>query len=248
MALKHKIDKATFDKLSDALKAEYIEKDGEYVLDVEGFESLEDTGALRRGKERESQARKEAERKLRELEERMAEIESNGNISDAKKAGDIEKLQKQWDEKFAKLSKESGETINALRQRITGSMAKSEIERLAAELSDSPKLLIPHIASRIQADFGDDGEPVLKFIGADGQLSDAGYDGLKKEFLANKDFAAILRGNQSRGAGGKQGDGKNGRVGQFDATKNEPINFATASPKDVAAAIAAKREAQSGNQ
>lgn len=245
MALKYKIDKATFDKLSDTVKAEYVEKDGEYVLDVDGLEGLEDTGALRRARDREVASRKAADAKARELAEELEQLRSqieNEEGDKAAKSGDIEKLQKQWDDKFAKLNKESSETINALRQRITGGMVSSTVEKLAAELSDSPKLLLPHLASRISADFGEDGEPVLKFRGAE-EGSELDYDGLKKEFLSNKDFAAILRGNQSRGAGGANADGKGRPVGRFEQQQSQPLDLSKATPQQIAAHIAAKNQA-----
>ena len=46
MALKHKINKAAYDKLSDELKAEYMvgETDGEFVLDVTGLPEAPDVG------------------------------------------------------------------------------------------------------------------------------------------------------------------------------------------------------------
>ena len=87
MALKRKIDKAAFDKLSKDIQAEYVEKDGEYVLDVDGGD--DDTGALRRAKDRAVQERKDAEKRAREAEEKLAELDDN----DARKKGDIEKLE-----------------------------------------------------------------------------------------------------------------------------------------------------------
>ena len=52
MALKKKISKADYEKLADHLKAEYVERNGDYILD------LEDDGALERAKEHEKELRK----------------------------------------------------------------------------------------------------------------------------------------------------------------------------------------------
>ncbi|WBF76910.1 hypothetical protein PSV3_00208 [Septimatrevirus PSV33] len=57
MALKKKLTKEEHAKLSDALKAEYIEDGDGFRLDVDGDE---DTGALKRAKDREAQLRKDA--------------------------------------------------------------------------------------------------------------------------------------------------------------------------------------------
>ena len=67
MALKKKLTKEEHSKLSDHLKAEYIEDgDGDgFRLDIDGDE---DTGALKRAKDREAQLRRDAEAKLREAQ------------------------------------------------------------------------------------------------------------------------------------------------------------------------------------
>jgi hypothetical protein len=48
MALKKKISKDDYKKLSDSLKSEYKEDGESYVLDVEGDEGGEDVGALKK--------------------------------------------------------------------------------------------------------------------------------------------------------------------------------------------------------
>ena len=78
--LKRKLTAKEFEKLSEALQAEYIEKDGVYVLDVDGDE---DTGALKRAKDRETQKRKDAESRLSDLEGKLADMEAAAADSDA---------------------------------------------------------------------------------------------------------------------------------------------------------------------
>ena len=64
MALKRKITKADYDKLAADLKTEYVaDGDDNYRLDLDGEE---DTGALKRAKDRETQLRKDAEKKAAE--------------------------------------------------------------------------------------------------------------------------------------------------------------------------------------
>ena len=68
MALKKKLTKAEYEKLSEHIKAEYIEDGDGFRLDIDGDE---DTGALKRAKDREAQLRREAETKLREAQEQL---------------------------------------------------------------------------------------------------------------------------------------------------------------------------------
>ena len=93
MALKKKITKEDHAKLSDALKSEYVEDGDGFRLDVDGEE---DTGALKRAKDREAQLRREAEAKLREAQEQLDALGSD----DARKKGDIATLEKSWQKKI----------------------------------------------------------------------------------------------------------------------------------------------------
>jgi hypothetical protein len=70
MALKKKLTKEEYSKLSDHIKAEYIEDGDGFRLDIDGDE---DTGALKRAKDREAQLRRDAEAKLREAQEELAD-------------------------------------------------------------------------------------------------------------------------------------------------------------------------------
>ena len=56
MALKKKLTKAEYEKLSEHIKAEYIEDGDGFRLDIDGDE---DTGALKRAKDREAQLRRQ---------------------------------------------------------------------------------------------------------------------------------------------------------------------------------------------
>jgi hypothetical protein len=77
--LKLKITKEEFEALPDAIKAEYKTSGEGYSLDVTG---IEDTGALKRAKDRESELRKEAENKLAVAEARVVELESDTSKKD----------------------------------------------------------------------------------------------------------------------------------------------------------------------
>lgn len=202
MALKKKIDKAAFDKLSADVKAEYIEKDGEYVLDVEGDDGGDDVGALRRAKDREVQARKEAEKKAREAEAKLAEIDSN----DARKRGDIETLEKSWKEKHDQTVAEYDGKLKSKDAFISRALVDNVANAIANEISTAPKLILPHIKARLIADLDGD-EPTTKVLGTDGKLSAATVDDLKKELLDNKDYSSILRANKASGGAPGQKNG-----------------------------------------
>lgn len=238
MALKRKIDKAAFDKLSAEIKAEYVEKDGEYVLDVDGDDGGDDVGALRRAKDREVQARKVAEKRAREAEDKLAELDT----SDARKRGDIEALEKSWKDKHDTTVAEYDAKLKTKDAFISTSLIDNVAAQLAGEISTSPKLLLPHIKARLVADLDGD-TPATKVLDANGKPSALSLDDLRKEFVDNKEFASIIR--ASKASGGSAPDkGQTTRLGGATQTPGEkPVSLASLNAKDLAAQIAAKKEA-----
>lgn len=231
MALKLKISKEEFDKLPDDIKAEYAEKDGSYVLDVTG---IEDTGALRRAKDREAQQRKDAEKALREAQAELDKLTEG----DARKKGDIETLEKAWQ---GKLDSQKNEYESKLSQResfIKSNLVDSVAERLAAKISTSPALLMPHIKGRLVADLDGD-KPVTKVLDANGKVSDMTLEALETEFVGNKDYAAIIKGNNASG-GGASKKGASGGGATFNTDKGND-DLTKLNPREMVAYIAEKK-------
>ena len=200
MALKRKITKADYDKLAADLKTEYVADGDDYRLDLDGEE---DTGALKRAKDRETQLRKDAEKKAAEL---AAQLDSLTD-SDAKKRGDIEALEKSWKEKSDKERLESETKTKALRAHIEKQLVDNVALQIATKISTAPSIILPHVRARLQADFDGD-EPKTRVLGADGKPSALTTDELANEFVANKDFSAIMIASKaSGGAGGAKRPG-----------------------------------------
>lgn len=232
MALKRKISKAEHAALADHLKAEYIEDGDEFRLDIEGDE---DTGALKRSKDRESQLRKDAEAKLRQAQEELDRI----NGDDARKAGDIATLEKAWQKKLDDANKQAAEKQAAQQAFITRSLVDAKALEIASAISVSPALMLPHIKARLQASFEEGADPKTVVLDATGKPSALTVDELCAELRSNKDFAPILKGtNASGGAAGSKPAG-----GAAD-NSNQSANFAAMNPKDLAAQIAAKKANQ----
>jgi len=246
MALKKKVTAAEYAKLSDAKKEDYIEDgDGGYKLDVEGDE---DTGALKRAKDREVQARKDAEKRAQEAEDELAKLSGD----DARKKGDIATLEKQWTEKkdkeIAKIRADHELEKTALTEKVgkfETNARKNLIDNVALQLATklnpkSPKVLLPHIKERLIADLDGD-EPVTKILGADGKVSNLTVDQLEAEFVANKDFAGIIIGSKASGSAGNPPPGS---ANNSDSNE-QPKDLSKLSPKDLAAHITQVREQES---
>lgn len=236
MSLKRKISKATYDKLSDEMKALYTLKGDDYALDVETDSDEDDTGELRRANERLKQEAKDAKKRLKELEDAAAD----GDELDAKKKGDIEKLEKSWKEKNDKTTKEFTDKLTAKDAYIKKALLESAAKDVAA-IATSPTLLRPHVMSRLDVDF-DGEEPKIRVLDKDGKPSAATLDDLKKEFVANKEFSSIIAANKASGGAVKtQTQQLNGGAGT--GADGKPLSYAAMKPEEIAAHRKAAKEA-----
>lgn len=204
MALKKKITKEEHAKLAPHFQSEYVEDADGYRLDVEGEE---DTGALKRAKDREVELRKEAEKNLKALQDAEAERQRQLDTlteSEARKAGDIATLEKGWQSKLDSQKSEYEGKLTKSSKFIETTLRDNVAIKLAGELSPKHSaLLLPHIKARIAVDSTGD-EPKTVILGGDGKPSELTIDALKSEFLANKDYSGIIIASQaSGGATGK---------------------------------------------
>ena len=203
--------------------------DGKFHLDVEG---LEDTGALKRSKDHEKARRQKAEQALTEMNSKLEDLQNqldnvgeNGKLDDKLKL----KLEKQITELTAKLTAREGELVGEI-SRLTATQAA---EQLAAKLSDSPGLMLPHLKSRVVTEMVD-GKAVVKVKDPDGEVGVMSLADLEKEIRANKEYAPILRGSQGSGSGAP-GSGSGGGQSQ------KPLDYSKASPKEIAEHLKAKK-------
>ena len=229
MALKKKISKADHEKLPDHFKAEYIEKGGEFHLDLDDEES----GALLRAKDREKELRKAAETKAKELEERLAELEG----TDARKRGDIETLEKSWKSKLAETEKALTERLANKDAYLKNTLVDSVAQQIASKISTSPALIMPHIKARLAADLDGD-TPSTKVLDKNGQLSALTIEELQNEFVTNPDFGAIIIGSKASGSRAPSQNVNQNRAFGFD---NKPIDLSRLSPAELVAYSESKK-------
>jgi len=233
MAMKRTITKEAYAALSDDMKKEYKESGEVYVLDLEDYE---DPGELRRARDREKEAarkaKEEAEAAKRELEEAKASGHAN--------RGDIKALEDSYKAKLLKLEETKNSTIKQREAFIRKTLVDNVAQSLASKLSDSPSLLLPHIRSRLEVDLEGD-EPATRVLGSDGKPSASTLADLEAEFVANKEFAAIIRASKASGGGasGNQGGGAAKKPSEYSEAervelyKKDPAQFRKLFPQQV---------------
>lgn len=230
MALKKKLSKAEYDKLSDAIKAEYIEDGDGFRLDIDGDE---DTGALKRAKDREAQLRRDAEAKLREAQEELDRI----NGDDARKKGDIATLEKSWQKKLDDQKNEYEGKLGKLTSHTKTQLVDNVAQQIASKISNAPALLLPHIKARLAADFEGDA-PVTRILDKDGKPSAMTVEELSAEFVANKDFSAIITASKASGGAGKPSNNSGGGAPN---NSDKPADLASMNPAQLAEHIKASK-------
>lgn len=226
MALKKRIKKEEFEKLSDVLKSEYVADGDEYRLDLDGDE---DTGALKRAKDREKELRQQAEAKLREAQEELEKLTGD----DARKKGDIATLEKSWSKKLDEQKSSYEEKLG----KLTSHAKKNLIDNVANEIATkfkNPKLMLPHIKARLAADFDAD-EPKTRILDKDGKPSAMSIEDLSNEFVANPDFSDMVIASKGSGSAKQNPSKPAGSAGD-----GKPINLANAKPKDLLEIVKSK--------
>jgi len=230
MALKKKLTKEEHAKLSDHIKAEYIEDGDGFRLDIDGDE---DTGALKRAKDREAQLRREAETKLREAQE---QLDALGN-DDARKKGDIQTLEKSWQKKLEDQKADYEGKLGKLTTHTKTQLVDNVAQQIASKISNAPALLLPHIKARLAADFEGDA-PITRILDKDGKPSAMTVEELSAEFVANKDFSAIITASKASGGAGKPSN-QNG--GGAPNQSEKPADLASMKPAQLVEFIKASK-------
>ena len=205
MALKYQLD--SLDGLDDATKQLYTEKDGKYVLNVEGVPDPsggEDVDGLKRKRDELQDEAKKAKRERDELKQKMEELDK-GNARDK---GDVEALEQSYQKKIEELDKQAKEREQKLQGAIQDMTVNSEAQRMAQELAvdgESANVLIPHIKQRLSVEERD-GEFRTVVLDEGGKPSANKPDELKSEFAENPAFKRVVAGSKASGGGADGGD------------------------------------------
>jgi hypothetical protein len=225
MALRFKVTKAQYDKLSPEFQNEYIagDKEGEFVLDVSELPQGEDVGPVKRALEAERAAHKATKTSLSEAQSKIEAFP------------DVETIKADAAKENAKLKTFAEKTL-----------INAKATELATKISTVPALMAKEIASRLTVDMTGD-EPVTKVLGKDGKPTDMTIEKLGEEFVANPELKAIVKASNGTGGGMPTvstvkplGGGMPTKDGE---QKSEAVDLSKLDGKSLAAKIQARKEA-----
>ncbi|WP_460093709.1 hypothetical protein [Pseudomonas sp. S2_B03] len=219
--LKFQLD--TLDGVDEAVRALYTEKDGKFVLGIEGLPQQEDVSGLKAKVDELLGEKKLAEKKAREAEE-AARLERE---EAARKSGNVEELERSWSEKYNRREAELNGMLEQERGTLSGQIRDLTVGRTATDIASalavqgSAKALLPHIERRLSVEQRD-GKPVVVVLDAQGKLSAATLDELKAEIANDAAFAPLIAGSKASGGGaGGAGGGGGAPKGKIGGTKEE---------------------------
>lgn len=245
MALKKKLEKAEWEKLSKELQKEYTADGDVYLLDTEDDDDdnddpENDPAALRRARDREKADAKAAKKEAKDLKAKLDALEKERDPKDK----DIAKLESEWKDKLEKAEAATAEIKERSRSRIAEQMINNAANEMAGAISTKPKWLARDIKDRLTVEFDDDDdEPTLIVKNAKGKNSDMTLEQLKKEIVANKDYADILIGSKASG-GSAPRKATEPKLGSAGASGDKPATLAQQSNKELVASLKAIKEAE----
>lgn len=227
MTLKYTVD--SLDGIDENVRGLYAEKDGKFVLSVEGIPAPEDTSGLKTALERERANAKQFSKQVKRWEglgkspEEISELLESLAENERKKAeedGDFDKLLSQhktkWEKEKAELAAELDASRASERKAIIENSLKSSLVTAGAT-GEGMELLPVILSQRIKFET-DGGERVIRILSEDGEtpLAGSSKDGTATfEDLAKwavEKYPSLFKG-EGRGGGGKQPDSKAGRSG-----------------------------------
>lgn len=221
MTLKFQLD--SLEGVDETIQALYVEKDGKFVLGIEGLPQQEDVSGLK-SKVQELLDEKKAEADKRKAAEEQARLDREEAL---RKSGNVEELEKSWSEKYARREAELTGQLESTNSTLQGQIRDLTVGRTATEIATtlaipgSAKALLPHIERRLSVEQRD-GKPTVVVLDAAGKLSAATLDELKAEFTNDPAFGPLIAGSKASG-GGAGGAGKGGGAakGNIGGTKEE---------------------------
>tara|TARA_R110001606_G_scaffold364986_1_gene519693 strand:+ start:21417 stop:22139 length:723 start_codon:yes stop_codon:yes gene_type:complete len=233
MTLALTLDAEKHSALDSALQPFYVKQDdGNYRLDAD----IPDSSGLKAKADellgetkRERELRKAAEDRAKALEdERQKALDDN-----ARAKGDVESLEKSYQERIAKLNEDSTGKVSTLQKQIYDLTVGQAANNLANELSikGSAKALLPHIQNRLTLTEDENGKQVVKVLDANGGKTLMTIEDLKQEFRSDEAFKPLIAANGASGSGANGANGGAGQITKADMSEAERIELAKTNPE-----------------
>lgn len=234
--IKRKLSKAEFDALPETLKMFYKVDGDSHVLQIE-TSADDDPGELRRARDREKQAAKEAKEELTRTKTELETLRKSN--------GDVATLEKSWRDKTDAQKTEYEGKLTKVNGQLEKLLVKDAAQAIATDLAgDNAYLMLPHVEARLRANLEGESASTRVLDGA-GNISALSTDDLKKEFVANSKFSAIIVASKASGGATGKGAGSSAVPGNKkfnELTDAERVAWHKSDPNGFASATKQARE------
>ena len=234
--MKYKLTKAEFEALTEDQQKEYTLTGEDAVLKIEG-DGAPTLEAVTRAEDKlriEKDHRKNAETARDAAEAASEKLRTDLEKADGK--GDREKLIATHKAEIEEIRAERVAEQTAAKAKDSAAMIKEVSEKFANDHFTTPSLLASPFGDRLSVE-EIEGTQVIRVKGADGKASALSLDELKKEFLDNKEFSAIIKANPGSGGGALPGGGGGASLKKLsEMTATEEAEFERTDPAGYTAA------------
>ena len=209
MPIERELDKEGYEALGETDRNLYQENaDGKYVF------MAEPVGELKRSYERLKINNKSANEKYEQSLQKQAELEEKINAlteerqtekdDDARKKGDVKKLEASWQAKLNAQEKLWKGKVNVLEEYIDKEVLQAKARNIAQEISVAPVLMLPHIQERMRINMTGE-KPELEIQDSTGQFGVINEAELIQDLKNNTDYQRLMKtANQAQGSGATQ--------------------------------------------
>ena len=199
--LKYKLE--SLDGIDEETQKLYKQEGNVYTLAVEGIESGGDVAGLKAKVDELLTEKKAADKKAADAEAARLQAEEDAKTEKARKTGDIETIEKGYQEKM--------QTLEAQLAEMQTKTADKELDRTALEVAAglaegaNQKILSRFIKDRLRYE-GDE----IKVTDGSGNLTIATIEQLKEEFKTSEEYASLVIGSKGNGGGATNQPGNGG--------------------------------------
>lgn len=266
------------DNVDEALRPMYKEVGDHFILDVEGMVSIDEikthpeTQGLVSALDKEREARKDFERKNRELERRQGsftddDVKELTELRDVKKTAEEERRRQagefdSWRDEIGSEHKtvlaSKDEIIKGLQSSIRSDRVGRQISEACAEHGAPATLMQSYIKEHVRSEFDDEGTLSVSVVDGegmrmvDGDGQPLGVGGFVKKLADSKEFGQYFTSKQKSGSGTKptdrDGSGGTGEKPDEDKVDVEGMSAPARAMHEKKQKIAAFRKAETETQ
>ena len=194
MALKLKLSAEEYKALEEGIRGLYEEKDGGYILSVDG---IEDTSGLKSALEKERKSRSDYEKLARSYRDlgkspeeisELLKVQEEAEKTTLEKRGEWDKLKTQLLETHKKELEAERDKVQKMNVALESYLIDAQATEAIASEKGIPLLLLPHIKNMVKA-VEENGKYLVRVIGPDGVPRMNG----KGEYLTIKDAVSEMK-------------------------------------------------------